>query len=127
MAPWRQFYNAANNGAPMLMLQKYVDAGEERCHVRNCSYIAEHMIEDFPVCALHNHKNVRRILETLRCPCYFWFCGKPCVSGDVPLVAKDFEHKKLTARSVHAQDDPVFESVSPHRNFMVSENVDLTI
>jgi hypothetical protein len=59
-----------------------------RCSVANCDFIAESVIEDFAVCALHDHAATRRILDDLQRPGAYWMSGHPIVMPCGPLEEK---------------------------------------
>lgn len=61
-----------------------------RCFVRQCRYVAESSIEDFRVCLLHDHPNVRAILERGEAPAAYLTRGVPIVMPAGELTFDDF-------------------------------------
>lgn len=61
-----------------------------RCMVRSCRYIAESKLveyDDFQVCALHDCKAVRGILEEMEGgPAHYWYHDRPIVQACIVLL-----------------------------------------
>ena len=75
-----------------------------RCMVRNCLYVAEEAFEDFQVCSLHHHENVRAFLERLEAPTAYWVPGAPIVMSTGALTEDDFRPVEATGL-VRAHED----------------------
>jgi hypothetical protein len=84
------------------------------CAVLNCRYVAESSIDDFQVCALHDHPNVRAILERLKRPgAYYWSSGHPIVLPCGELTEADLvphEAFEGATRAGEATDWPLCEA-----------------
>lgn len=88
------------------------------CMVRHCTYKAEHTLHDhgdFQVCALHDCKAVREILEEMEGgPAHYWVNDRPVV---LPCIANLdetwFEPRAALPDAVFALDDPALLEVDP--------------
>jgi hypothetical protein len=77
-----------------------------RCSVANCDFLAESTIEDFAVCALHDHDAVRGILDRLMTPAAFWFSdGRPIVIPVGPLTEAHLIPQLASLWATRAADD----------------------
>lgn len=98
----------------------------ESCHVLSCDYVVEAHLDDFLVCALHDARQTRQILELLEVPCSGWSCGKPIVyRAGIALSAEHFEPRESRS-SMKAFDDPKILEVDPSPSRVVHPNQDLT-
>ena len=98
----------------------------QQCAVHSCDYIVEGAIEDFPVCALHDARQTRGILELGELPCAGYSDSRPIVyRGGIALAAEHFEVREVVG-GMKAFDDPRMLEVprEPSRN--LSPNTDLT-
>lgn len=84
------------------------------CMVAGCRYLAESSFDEFSVCALHDHPNVRAMLDRLERPAaYYWSSGHPIVMPCGPL---EVEHlapvaaPEEVARAADATDWPLVEA-----------------
>ena len=59
--------------------------------VSQCRYAAESAIEDFAVCALHDHAAVRAILDALELPCAY-LAGDPAMPIVLPCGPLEEQH-----------------------------------
>lgn len=80
--------------------------------VANCAYIAEGAIDDFEVCALHDHAATRGILEEgWRPAAYSVPSGHPIVMPCGPLEEKHLDPLSAPEWAVRAADDPRLDAV----------------
>lgn len=99
----------------------------QACAVSNCDYVVEALIEDFPVCALHDDWRTYVILENLELPHAGWSQGKPIVfRAGVALAIEHFEPRKSRC-GVKAFDDPRMLEVPTKPTHLVHPNQDLTV
>ncbi len=96
------------------------------CAVSNCLYIADSFIEDFPVCALHNAHQTRKILERLEAPAAYWMHDRPIVMPCGDLTEEDFVTFGAPEGAMHAWEDQRLANVptTPHRQ--IHPDFDLT-
>ena len=96
------------------------------CHVLSCDYVVEAHLDDFPVCALHDARQTRQILELLEAPCAAWSGGKPIVyRAGIALAAEHFEPRESRS-GMKVFDDPKILEVDPAPSRVVHPNQDLT-
>ena len=96
------------------------------CAVHSCDYIVEASIEDFPVCALHDARQTRGILELGELPCSGWSDDRPIVyRAGIALAAEHFEPRE-SREGVKAFEDPRILEVDPTPSRLVHPNQDLT-
>lgn len=97
-----------------------------KCAVLSCDYVVEGFIEDFPVCALHDARQTRGILELGELPCAGLSSGKPIVyRAGITLAAEHFEPKESRS-GMKAFDDPHMLEVPTEPSRLVHPNQDLT-
>lgn len=97
------------------------------CSVRCCIYIADAMIEDFNVCALHDHDAVRGLLEKLYAPCAFFGADdRPIVLPVGMLTEDDLEPEVAPADAIHVWDDPRMAEVPEGPSSITHQAFDLT-
>ena len=98
----------------------------QQCAVHSCHYIVEAHLDDFPVCALHDARQTRGILELGELPIAGYSDSRPIVyRGGIALAAEHFEVQEIP-EGIKAFDDPRMLEVprEPSRN--LSPNTDLT-
>jgi hypothetical protein len=76
------------------------------CAVHQCDYVVEAYLDDFPVCALHDARQTRGILELLELPCAGWSYDRPIVyRAGIALELKHFKTRESRGNK-KAFDDP---------------------
>jgi hypothetical protein len=100
-----------------------------RCGVYYCRYVAEVFLEDFgdfPVCALHDARATRGLLEKLKRPAHFWSpCGRPMVLPIGDLEESDLEHVEISILWLAAGQDPELAKVPSEGRGMIHPDFDL--
>ena len=96
------------------------------CAVYQCDYVVEGFLEDFPVCALHDARQTRCILELGELPCKGMSHNRPIVyRAGITLAAEHFE--PLESRcGMKAFDDPRMLEVSTEPTNLVHPDQNLT-
>lgn len=98
----------------------------QACAVHSCGYAAEALIEDFPVCALHDARQTRGILELGELPCAASMHGRPIVyRGGIQLAEEHFEPRESLS-AMKAFDDPRMLSVPTTPTRFIHPNYNLT-
>lgn len=95
------------------------------CFVHSCDYVAESAIEDFLVCALHNNRRTRKILEQMRMPMHCYSDERPIVMPCRELRVEDFEAKE-SRTGLRAVDDPKLVEVPDTPSRKIHPDFDLT-
>lgn len=85
------------------------------CGVAGCLYEATGGYEGFALCLLHDHDNVRAILDDLMLPAAYWSHDRPIV-----LPCRELQESDLSPRfgkAICASEDPRLADVpdSPYR------------
>lgn len=98
----------------------------QACAVHQCDYIVESAIEDFPVCALHDARQTRGILELGELPCSGQSHDRPIVyRAGITLAAEHFETKESRC-GMRAFDDPRMSEVPTEPTNLVHPDQNLT-
>jgi hypothetical protein len=98
----------------------------QQCAVHSCDYVVEAHLDDFPVCALHDARQTRGILEHGELPCFGWSDDRPIVyRAGIALAAEHFDHKE-SRQGAKAFDDPRILAVPTTPTRMVHPDQDLT-
>lgn len=98
----------------------------DQCAVAQCDYVAEGAIEDFPVCALHNARQTRLILERLELPHAAWMDDRPIVyPAGTELTEAHFAPKPSRA-GLRAWEDPRLSEVPDRPSRAIHPDFDLT-
>lgn len=96
------------------------------CAVANCDYVAESHLEDFPVCALHDARQTRKILELGELPCSGYSDDRPIVyRAGIELAEEHFEPVE-SREGMKAFDDPRMLEVPTTPSRILHPNTDLT-
>lgn len=99
---------------------------KQACGVYCCDYIVESAIEDFPVCALHDARQTRGILELGELPCSGRSHGRPIVyRAGIELALEHFEPRESRC-GMKAFDDPRMLEVPTEPTRLVHPDQDLT-
>ena len=100
---------------------------EVLCSVRCCTYIADAAIEDFNVCALHDHDSVRSLLEKLYAPCAFSGADdRPIVLPVGVLTEADLVPEPALPGAIHVWEDPRMTEVPEGPSLITHKAFDLT-
>jgi hypothetical protein len=98
----------------------------QKCAVHCCHYIVEAHLDDFPVCALHDARQTRGILELGELPCAGHSDDRPIVyRGGITLTAEHFEPQE-SPTDMAAFDDPRMLEVPREPSRILHPNTDLT-
>jgi hypothetical protein len=98
----------------------------QRCAVCSCDYVVEAHLDDFPVCALHDARQTRRVLELGELPCAAWSSDRPIVyRAGIALAAEHFEPKESRG-GMKAFDDPRMLEVDTAPSRTLHPDQDLT-
>jgi hypothetical protein len=76
------------------------------CAVRNCGYLADSDIEEFPVCDMHDVPHTRAILDQGLCPMHCYSDERPIVIPCGELEEEHFEERTAPEGAMRCWDDP---------------------
>lgn len=97
------------------------------CQVWHCVYIADATIDDFNVCALHDHDATRGILERLMLPGAFGGGdGRPMVVPVGPLEEEHLVPREAPDNAIHVWDAPHMADVPEGPSKRTHPSFDLT-
>jgi hypothetical protein len=98
----------------------------QQCAVLCCDYVVEANLDDFPVCALHDARQTRGILEQGELPCSGYSDDRPIVyRGGIALTLEHFEPHESNS-NMKAFDDPRMLEVPREPSRILHPNTDLT-
>jgi hypothetical protein len=100
------------------------------CNVANCLYVAESAFVDgedtFPVCIVHDHANVEKILHRGERPAAFWMHDRPIVVSLGPLEPEHLVLKLASSGAIDPRTCDLLAAVSGDADHTIHADFDLT-
>ena len=102
-------------------------SGKQACGVYCCDYVKEGYIEDFPVCALHDARQTRLILEAGLLPVAGFSRGRPIVYRSAKVLELKHLDYKESREGIKAFEHHLILEVDYTSKCTLHSDCDLTV